>query len=161
MQIPRFFVDSSSISENVNAALIDDAKLVHQILRVLRLGKGDPVILLNGKGDLFHCRIENQDRSSIALFIESKESQDTKLAGGLTVAMPLIKPSRFEWALEKLTELGATTIIPLLTERTVHKPIALAEVGKKKVPKADNVKKDNQAGSARITRWESIVREAA
>jgi 16S rRNA (uracil1498-N3)-methyltransferase len=150
MQIPRFFIDSESYNENSSGALIDDPKVVHQIARVLRLGIGAPVILLNGKGDLFHCRIENQNRDSVALLIERKESQNLKEANELTVAMPLIKPSRFEWALEKLTELGATTIIPLVTQRTVQKPDG--EDGKKKDGKNRNVKKE---------RWESIVREAA
>lgn len=107
--------------------------------------------MLNGRGDLFHCRIENQDRDSVALFIERKESQSLAEAYELTVAMPLIKPSRFEWALEKLTELGATTIIPLVTQRTVQKPDA--EDGKKK--------KDSKNRNVKKERWQSIVREAS
>lgn len=161
MQIPRFFIDSNSINENVSAALIDDSKLVHQIVRVLRLGKGAPVILLNGAGDLFHCRIENQDRDSVALFIESKESDKEAGSFNLTVALPLIKPARFEWALEKLTELGATTIIPLTTQRTIQKSGSSeweTEDGKKKDHKSSNVK---QARPAKQNRWHSIVREAA
>lgn len=161
MQIPRFFIDSDSINENVSAALIDDPKLVHQIARVLRLGKGAPVILLNGTGDLFHCRIENQDRDSVALFIESKETDLDAGTFKLTVALPLIKPSRFEWALEKLTELGATTIIPLLTQRTVQKSSAGetdGEDGKKKDHKSNHVK---EVKSAKTNRWQSIVKEAA
>ncbi len=152
MQIPRFFIDSSSYNESVSAARIDDPKLVHQIARVLRLGAGAPVILLNGQGDLFHCRIEKQDRDSIALFIESIESENLDDIGELTVAMPLIKPTRFEWALEKLTELGATTIVPIIAQRTVQKSAGESEDGKKKDGKGGNVKQE---------RWQTIVKEAA
>lgn len=152
MQIPRFFIDSQSFDRDVSAVLIDDPKLVHQIVRVLRLGVGAPVILLNGKGDLFHCRIENQDRDSIALFIEGKESAVSHRQAELTVAIPLIKPSRFEWALEKLTELGATTIIPIITQRTVNKPGQDAEDGKKK---------EGMSGNVKQRRWQTIVKEAA
>jgi len=151
MQIPRFFIQAEQIDENVSAARIDDPDLVHQIARVLRLGVGARVILLNGEGGLFHCRIERQDKGSIGLVIERKETQPGDMMSELTVAMPLIKPSRFEWALEKLTELGATTIIPLVTQRTVHKS-GLAEDGKKKDGKERNVKKE---------RWQAIVKEAA
>jgi 16S rRNA (uracil1498-N3)-methyltransferase len=70
----------------------------------------------------------------------------------LTVAMPLIKPSRFEWALEKLTELGATTIIPIVTQRTIQKSVQLSGDGKKSEAKGSNVKTE---------RWQAIVKEAA
>jgi len=66
--------------------------------------------------------------------------------------MPLIKPSRFEWALEKLTELGATTIIPIITQRTIQKSGQDAGDGKKKEGKTGNVKQE---------RWHAIVKEAA
>lgn len=151
MQIPRFFIQPDQIDENVSAARIEEAGLIHQIGRVLRLGVGARVILLNGEGSLFYCRIERQDKGSIELVIEQKETDLSTKTGELTVAMPLIKPARFEWALEKLTELGATTIIPLITQRTVQKPSDDA-VGKKKEGKGSNVKKE---------RWEAIVREAA
>lgn len=149
MQIPRFFIPAQQIDESVSAARIDDPDLVHQIVRVLRLGVGARVILLNGEGSLFHCRIERQDKGIIALVIEQKETESTDRSGELTVAMPLIKPSRFEWALEKLTELGATTIIPIVAQRTVQKS---GEDGKKKDGKERNVKKE---------RWQAIVKEAA
>ncbi|HIA54937.1 MAG TPA: 16S rRNA (uracil(1498)-N(3))-methyltransferase [Candidatus Melainabacteria bacterium] len=151
MQIPRFFIQPDQIDENVSAARIEDAKLVHQIGRVLRLGVGARVILLNGEGSLFHCRIERQDKGSVHLAIEQKETNPIREYGELTVAMPLIKPARFEWSLEKLTELGATTIIPIITQRTVQKP-SDGEDGKKKDAKNGNVKKE---------RWNAIVREAA
>ncbi|MBA3993993.1 MAG: hypothetical protein C0469_10735 [Cyanobacteria bacterium DS2.3.42] len=149
MQIPRFFIQAEQIDENVSAARIDDPDLVHQIARVLRLGVGARVILLNGEGSLFHCRIERQDKASVELVIERKETKSNERDVELTVAMPLIKPSRFEWALEKLTELGATTIVPIVTQRTVQKS---GEDGKKKDGKERNVKKE---------RWQAIVREAA
>lgn len=151
MQIPRFFIQAEQIDEGTSAARIEDAALVHQIGRVLRLGVGARVILLNGEGSLFRCRIERQEKGSIELVIEQKETELSRNFSQLTVAMPLIKPARFEWALEKLTELGATTIIPLVTQRTVQKP-ADFEDGKKKDGKGRNVKKE---------RWDSIVREAA
>lgn len=155
MHIPRFFIEPEQIDEHLCHARIDDPDLVHQIVRVLRLGVGARVILLNGEGGLFHCRLEKQEKSSIELAIEKKETQEAHLAGHLTVAMPLIKPSRFEWALEKLTELGASTIIPLVTQRTVQKPSDI-EDGKKQDGNArrtkPNVKKE---------RWHAIVKEAA
>ncbi|MBX9951876.1 MAG: 16S rRNA (uracil(1498)-N(3))-methyltransferase [Candidatus Obscuribacterales bacterium] len=151
MQIPRFFIQPEQIDENLSAVRIEDAALVHQIGRVLRLGVGARVILLNGEGGIFHCRIERQQKGYIELVIEQKERELSENSVGLTVAMPLIKPARFEWALEKLTELGATTIIPLVTHRTVQKP-SDNEDGKKKNGKGGNVKKE---------RWNSIVREAA
>ncbi len=149
MQIPRFFIPAEQIDENVSAARIDDPDLVHQIVRVLRLGVGARVILLNGEGGLFHCRIEREDKGTIGLVIEQKEKQPRDMQSELTVAMPLIKPSRFEWALEKLTELGATTIIPIITQRTVQKS---GQDGKKQIEKGANVKKE---------RWQAIVKEAA
>jgi 16S rRNA (uracil1498-N3)-methyltransferase len=149
MQIPRFFIQAEQIDENVSSARIDDPDLVHQVKRVLRLGVGARVILLDGEGGLFHCRIAGQDKGTIGLVIERKETISNDTQSELTVAMPLIKPSRFEWALEKLTELGATTIIPIITQRTVQK---LGQDGKQQIEKGQNVKKE---------RWQVIVKEAA
>ncbi len=153
MHIPRFFIQPEQIDEALSHARIDNPDQVHQIARVLRLGVGARVILLNGEGGLYHCRLEKQEKGAIELAIEKKETQTSDGAGHLIVAMPLIKPSRFEWALEKLTELGATTIVPLVTQRTVQKPTD-AEDGKKKDGKSHrhNVKKE---------RWQAIVKEAA
>lgn len=154
MQIPRFFIDPDNIDEAAAQARISDPKLVHQIVKVLRLGVGARVILLNGEGGLFHSCLQRVSKDSIEASIERAEhaeSADVSCAGELTVALALIKPSRFEWALEKLTELGATTIIPLVTKRTVSKS-SDNEDGKKKEGKTNNVK---------MERWQSIVREAA
>lgn len=165
MQIPRFFITNNQIDETGAQIKISDAKVVHQISRVLRLREGDQAIVLDGEGALFECSIKRLERTSAELSIENtvRESMENIAnAKELVVYLPLIKASRFEWALEKLTELGATTIVPLVTQRTVVKGSSDVnrDFKKSQVGKMQDAE-ESQDGNVKKERWLSIVREAA
>lgn len=165
MQIPRFFITNNQIDETGARIKITDHKLVHQMSRVLRLRDGDKVIVLDGGGALFECTVNKLERTSAELVIDNtvrQTDQERQAAKELVVYLPLIKASRFEWALEKLTELGATTIVPLVTRRTVVKSgndsdrdFKKARVGKMQEGE------DSAESNVKKERWLAIVREAA
>lgn len=58
-------------------------------------------------------------RSEVAVRIERREAGIPVPAPPLHLALALIKQERFEWALQKVTELGVARLIPITTERTV------------------------------------------
>lgn len=95
-------------------------------IRVLRLGCGDPVDITDGRGNLFHCRIENDDPRRCTVRIVSTEEAFESLPYRLSMAVaPTKNIDRFEWFLEKATEVGVSEIVPLETdrsERRVFKP---------------------------------------
>lgn len=99
-------------------------------IRTLRNREGDEIRFTDGKGNLFHGNIEDPDlyRMSAKAFSETKMK---RRAFTLAVALAIPKnPDRFEWFVEKSTELGIHSIVPLITDRTEKKNINLARIQK-------------------------------
>lgn len=95
-------------------------------VRVLRLGRGDDIHITDGRGNLFCCRITDDDPRRCTVQVTSVEREYEKLPYALTMAVaPTKNADRFEWFLEKATEVGVTSIIPLdaaHSERRIFKP---------------------------------------
>ncbi len=95
-----------------------DEESSRHLLRVLRMKEGQQVFLTDGRGALTRAEIVGQDRKKCLvriLHVEHRPRDPRRI----TLAVSLLKNShRFEWFLEKATELGVTEIIPLLCDRT-------------------------------------------
>jgi len=79
---------------------------------------GENILLTDGKGKKATGTIEDDNRKKCRVRISSLEIEERK-PFRKTIGISLIKnTSRFEWFLEKATEIGITDIIPLLCERT-------------------------------------------
>ncbi|MBM3434603.1 MAG: 16S rRNA (uracil(1498)-N(3))-methyltransferase [Bacteroidetes bacterium] len=84
-------------------------------IRVLRLRKGDTVHLTDGKGNLFEARIASDNDTRCELKIEGVQPEYEKRNFNLHMAVaPTKNISRFEWFLEKATEVGIDSITPVL-----------------------------------------------
>ncbi len=91
-------------------------------IRVLRLNVGDAVHLVDGKGNLFEGVIEDPKPKKCKVLITNVVNEFEKRNYHLHIAMsPLKNPDRFEWFLEKATEIGIDEITPILCERTEKK----------------------------------------
>jgi 16S rRNA (uracil1498-N3)-methyltransferase len=113
MALPFFFVDDLNISAIVLAE--DSSK---HITQVLRKKIGDQILLTDGKGTKAITEITNDHRKHCEVKIISVEKENEPQQK-ITIAISLIKnTSRFEWFLEKATEIGVNEIIPLVCERT-------------------------------------------
>jgi 16S rRNA (uracil1498-N3)-methyltransferase len=131
--------------ENIN---LDSAKLVldgdefHHLIRVLRKKTGDKILVTDGNG--LRCEVSILDVGKKLL--EGEISNHRKIERpktGVTIALSLLKaPQRFELFLEKATELGVSTIIPMITARTISQPSSEKVQGK-------------------LKRWRTIVLSAA
>jgi 16S rRNA (uracil1498-N3)-methyltransferase len=111
--LPRFFAPDAK--ENTLIELSDDEG---KHTRVLRLQTNDQVHVLDGKGKLFDAEIIVKKRStevSVGSCIEHQISNPNTLI--LAVA-PTKNINRFEWVIEKATEVGVKTIIPLRCENS-------------------------------------------
>lgn len=146
MRIPRFFLPQNSFDLITGTVAVEDSQIVDQILKVLRLSAGDQIDFLDGTGKIFRCTLESQqprhrpkDKSrskSLTARIDSESKATGEASVSLSVALPILRPARFEWAVEKLTELGAKEIVPIVTARSVGR-------------------------ESKLSRWQSIAREAS
>ncbi|HVM87815.1 MAG TPA: RsmE family RNA methyltransferase [Puia sp.] len=115
MQIPFFYVEE--IQDDEQFITLNEETSKHVIL-VLRMKSGEQLLLTNGKGILADCEITDPHKKQCTVKIKGKHLSE-KNARKITIAISLLKnTSRFEWFLEKSTEIGITEIIPLICERT-------------------------------------------
>jgi 16S rRNA (uracil1498-N3)-methyltransferase len=99
-------------------ALLLDGREAHHALHVLRLKNGDLVSVHDGVGNELLCIVENTDKASLTLKVnERKYTPPPFCPVTLLVAVP--KGKIIEDIIQKSVELGASRIVPLLTERVV------------------------------------------
>jgi 16S rRNA (uracil1498-N3)-methyltransferase len=110
--MPRFYCPELPSSE---ATLAGDE--LHHLRTVRRLGPGDEVELFDGRGRLARCRLVSLDRRR-AEFEVLDLSEAPAPTVQLAVATAIGKGGRMETLVEKVTELGAAGIWPLVTERS-------------------------------------------
>src|SRR6476659_9278130 len=114
MSLPLFFIDHIDKS---NTIILPEDTSKHCV-QVLRMKEGEQLQLTDGKGNLLTAKIINADRKHCTVNVEEERFQQSP-ARKISIAISLLKnASRFEWFLEKATEIGASEIIPLLCERT-------------------------------------------
>jgi len=94
----------------------------HHLAAVCRLRPGDAVCLFNGDGRQYPARVETVGRRDVTLEVFAVESPIRELPFRLEVAAPLPRGDRAQFLLEKLTELGVTSFVPLRTARSVVHP---------------------------------------
>jgi len=113
MALPYFFIESLSDK----TIQLDEDTSKHMI-GVLRMTKGENVLLTDGKGQKARVEIIDDNRKRCAVQVQSIETEEESRPN-VSIAISIIKnSSRFEWFLEKATEIGVNEIIPLLCERT-------------------------------------------
>jgi 16S rRNA (uracil1498-N3)-methyltransferase len=115
MSFPFFY--SESVDPNQEAVILDEETSKH-VISVLRMETGEIINLTNGKGNLYATEIIYDHKKHCTVEIKSAISvpgPNRRIA----IAISLLKNTgRFEWFLEKATEIGVSEIIPLICERT-------------------------------------------
>lgn len=92
---------------------------LHHIKNVFRQKRGDHFLAVDGKGTAYDCEIDSFAKNELRAKIIKKRRNLGEPLFKLTLAVAVIKRPRFEWLMEKGTEIGICSFIPLLTERTV------------------------------------------
>jgi 16S rRNA (uracil1498-N3)-methyltransferase len=95
-----------------------DGPEAHHLAAVCRLRHGAEVCLFNGDGRQYPARITHAAKRQIDLEILAVEEPPRELAFELEVAAPPPKGDRSQFLVEKLTELGVTTFVPLACRRS-------------------------------------------
>ncbi|HXG09994.1 MAG TPA: RsmE family RNA methyltransferase [Gemmataceae bacterium] len=94
----------------------------HHLAVVCRVRPGDQVRLFNGDGREYPACVTQVSRRGIILDVFGIEAPQRELGFRLEVAAPLPKGDRAQFLVEKLTELGVTSFVPLRTQRSVVHP---------------------------------------
>lgn len=114
---------NSKISVNTNNFVFDKGESKH-IIRVLRKKENDRLFISNGLGYLFMAKITNANDKKCAIEIISFESKAKEWNYNLHIAIaPTKLNDRFEWFLEKATEIGIDEITPIICENSERKVV--------------------------------------
>ncbi len=124
------------------ATLAIEGDEFHHLARVLRKKTGERVLVTDGHGLRCEARITSVGKKLLEAEILASEMLQRPTTR-VTVALALLKaPQRFDLFLEKATELGVTSIIPLITARTISQP-------------------SNEKLEGKLNRWKSILLSAS
>lgn len=133
---PCFFIDPSQVSGDSITITGDDLR---HIRTVLRKKPGDLLTVLDGKGGEYSVSITAIGRDEIDAAIVGRIRRGVT-GPRVILGQGLPKADKMDLIVQKATELGVASIVPLMTERTIVK---LKDEGK------------------RVARWRKIAREAA
>ena len=116
----RFFYDAPL---NAHQTVSPDEVTAKHVLQVLRMGVGDKIQLTNGKGIVATAVITVAEKKKCSVFIEDMTTEPYPQPA-LHLAIAFTKnTSRNEWLLEKATELGVSSIFPLIAKRSERERI--------------------------------------
>jgi len=116
MRLTRVHVDASlAPGERVRVA----GSAATHIARVLRLKAGDALTLFNGRGGEYAGRIEEFGKGAVTVSVGEQRPIERESSLALTLAQGVSRGERMDWVVQKATELGASRIVPVFTERSV------------------------------------------
>jgi 16S rRNA (uracil1498-N3)-methyltransferase len=129
MRLHRFYVPQQIGNES--EITIRSAEFVNQVRRVFRLKGGDSLIIFNGTGFDYECKIDDTysrriltgNDNSLRLYVTTTERSAFSPARKIYLFASLVKKNTFEWIVQKATELGVTHIIPVISERSEKKSL--------------------------------------
>ncbi|HEX7338789.1 MAG TPA: 16S rRNA (uracil(1498)-N(3))-methyltransferase [Rhodanobacteraceae bacterium] len=131
----RLYVDTP-LADVTDVALPADA--AGHAVRVLRLGAGDAVTLFNGDGRNYAAMLTDVHGKQATARIQSSQSADNEPPWPLTLAQCLARGDKMDLVVQKATELGASRIVPLVSERS-------------------EVRLDAQRAAKRVEHWRAIA----
>ena len=116
MRLTRVYVDAPVAA---GKRLIVEGSAANHITRVLRLRNGDALTVFDGSGGEFGARIEEFRKDSVVVSVADHRPLDRESPLPLTLAQGISRGERMDWIIQKATELGASRIVPLFTQRSV------------------------------------------
>lgn len=138
MSANRFFVSESGF-EGDSVRL--SAEQAHQVCHVLRLKVGDAIVVLDGGGTEYDVRLTTAGGRDVVGQIVGRREAMGEPTVRITLFQSLLTREKFEWVLQKGTEVGVSRFAPVQTERTLLRA--------------------RQIDAKKMTRWHKIVTEAA
>lgn len=117
MSVPYFY--EPLIATGMTQFTLSETSSKHCV-QVLRMDVGEQIDITNGQGGLFHATIQVAHKKNAVVTITASKQTD-RPKQKLQLGISLLKNAvRLEWLFEKATEIGVTSITPLVCERTIH-----------------------------------------
>ena len=116
--MPRFF-SAEPIQHNATFAL--DARIAQHV-RVLRLREGEAIVLFDGTGGEVPATLTQIGKRDVLATTAAHVAVERETQRSVTLYPSLIANDRFDWLVQKATELGVTAIQPTFTERSQRIP---------------------------------------
>ncbi|TWT32326.1 Ribosomal RNA small subunit methyltransferase E [Posidoniimonas corsicana] len=113
----RFFCEQPITGDTAQLA----GSEAHHLLHVMRAKPGDAITLFDGSGAEFDAEVAASTRSTVDARVLARRDVDRERPRPLVLGVALPKGDRQKYLVEKLTELGVTRLVPLVTERSVAK----------------------------------------
>jgi 16S rRNA (uracil1498-N3)-methyltransferase len=128
--------------ENISASLVAlSTHETHHLIHVLRMTPGDDAFVFDGRGREFRCSFRRVEGNQAQLEIVDTLFDVVESPIYLTLAQALAKGEKFDFIIQKATELGVNSIVPLITRYA-------------------DVRLDDQQKLNRVERWRRISLEA-
>jgi len=109
----RFFVPDISLDDVTTLT----GEELHHAARVVRVREGEEVELFDGRGAIVTARVEALTRDKAMLRVTGPVAETRESPLALHLAMSIINLDKFELVLQKATELGVRSIVPVVSER--------------------------------------------
>jgi 16S rRNA (uracil1498-N3)-methyltransferase len=135
----KFFTSKVNIGKDKACILGDDVK---HITNVLRLRKGEKVLISDGSRNEYICSISEMDKKIVTCEILESLENKSEAPVNITLYQALPKAQKMDLIVQKCIEIGVVTIKPVITGRVV-------------------VKSEDRDISGKIERWRRISEEAA
>lgn len=136
----RYFINQNA---DINQRFfITEKEDIHHISTVMRNQPNDFIIVTFNHGKVYKCKIISIHNEEIEIELNEELNSDTELPVEVTICSGLLKADKYEWLLQKCTELGASHFIPVQMDRSIVK------LNQNKIKK-------------KLVRWNKIVKEAA
>ena len=114
MRNPRLFTDQPLTPGD---QVVLKGNVAQHLGRVLRSRSGDHIALFNGDGQEFAAQVLTVSKGEVSVGLGAAASPQTESPVYTTLGLCLSKGDRFDWAIQKATELGVGAIAPLQSER--------------------------------------------
>jgi 16S rRNA (uracil1498-N3)-methyltransferase len=125
MPAGRFLLPETPLAEGAEIEL--PPEVAHQARDVLRLRVGGTLRLLDGAGGEYPAHVIEVSRKRMVVRLGAREEGLPDPPVRVTLCLGMLKAAKFEVALQKCTELGVATFVPLLTERAVRDEVSEAK----------------------------------
>lgn len=133
----RLFIEGERIGEVIRL----QNREVRYLVKVLRLEEGDEVEVFDGRGRRYRARLLSEDGLWYLEILEELEGEGEP-ALRVILGQGILKGEKMKWVIQKATELGASEIVPVVTQRSV--PVL-----------------DEEAVDLKVHRWRKIAEEAS
>ncbi|MBN2226566.1 MAG: 16S rRNA (uracil(1498)-N(3))-methyltransferase [candidate division Zixibacteria bacterium] len=120
-------------------AILIDGQEAHHLQKVMRMKKGEPIMVVDGIGNAFRCEIEKLEKKVVTAKILTRSRNFGEPLTRVTLAAGLSVGYKFDDVIQRATELGVARFVPLITEKS-----------KVKI-------EDEKKAKAKVNRWNKVA----